>query len=88
MFSRSVSDPNSAPDWYITPKERRISRSLRPCAPTMSRPWMDTVPAMGGNRPIMFFKRVDLPHPEPPRMTNTSPGCTLKLISLSTTFSP
>ena len=31
-------------------------------------------PAVGGSRPIICFISVDLPQPEPPRMTNTSPG--------------
>ena len=35
-------------------------------------------PSAGGYRPIMCFSRVDLPQPEPPRMTKTSPRRTSK----------
>ena len=76
-FSSSVIEPNSAPDWYMTPNLRRIASRASPSAVTMSSPSMYTWPASGGYRPIMCFSSVLLPQPEPPRITNTSPRFTL-----------
>ena len=39
-FSSSVIDPNSAPDWYMTPKRRRMTSSSSSPAATMSSPPM------------------------------------------------
>ena len=39
-------------------------------------PAMLMSPAIGRYRPMMFFIRLDLPEPEPPRMTRISPRCT------------
>ena len=48
-FSSSVIEPNSAPDWYITPILRRIARRASPSAAvTMSSPSISTRPASGG----------------------------------------
>jgi len=33
-------------------------------------------PAIGWYKPMMFFIRLDLPQPEPPRITMISPRCT------------
>ena len=79
-FSSSVIDPNSAPDWYMTPNRRWMRSSVDSSAVTMSSPSMKTWPAIGGLSPIMCFISVLLPQPEPPRMPNTSPRRTSKLM--------
>ena len=72
-FSRTLSEPNSAPPWYITPS-RRCSRSRsRASAVTRLRPSMRTSPEIGACRPMIVFMRLDLPLPEPPTMTTISP---------------
>ncbi len=79
-FSSSVIEPNSAPDWYITPNLR--SSPSRTSSPTHSgSPSISTRPSSGGLRPIMCFITVLLPPPEPPRMPKTSPRWTSKLMS-------
>ena len=86
-FSSSVIEPNNAPDWYMTPNLRMISRRSSSPAEVRSLPLISTRPASGGLRLIMCFNSVVLPDPEPPRITNTSPACTSKLRSRKITFS-
>ena len=43
-FSSSVIEPNSAPDWYMTPNLRRIASRASPSAVTMSSPSISTWP--------------------------------------------
>src|ERR1700752_195114 len=49
---------------------------------------MGMVPAIGGCRPMRFFMRLDLPLPEPPRITTISPRCTSKDAPSSSTRAP
>ena len=53
-----------------------------------SSPSMRTLPPWMGSRPLMQRRKVDLPQPEGPMTTMTSPGATSTLMSLRTTLSP
>ena len=45
-------------------------------------------PAIGWYRPMMFFIKLDLPLPDPPRITTISPRCTSNEASSSRTRAP
>ena len=87
-FWSTVSDPNSAPLWYITPRPRCSSAFSLALAFTILRPAMRMSPAMGSYSPMMFFIRLDLPQPEPPKTTTISPRRTSKEASSSKTSFP
>ena len=73
-FSSSVIEPNSAPDWYITPNLRRIaSRVVAVGGDDVVAVDVDVPGDQRRTSPIMCFSSVLLPQPEPPRITNTSP---------------
>ena len=80
-FSSTFIDPNSAPDWYITPIFRNI---LARFAGFISNPATETLPPSTGFNPIKCFMIVDLPQPLPPRSANTSPRDTEKFTSCRT----
>ena len=54
----------------------------------MSCPPMTMLPPMGLERPMIWRRRVDLPQPEPPRITETAPPGRTPLTSVSTLRSP
>ena len=77
-FSSNVIEPNSAPDWYITPKRDRMRSRVSLSEVTMSASPNRICPRIGRSSPIMFLRIVLLPEPDPPRMPNTSPRRTSK----------
>ena len=87
-FSSSVIEPNSAPDCHITPSRARSDRRAVPVSAAMSCPRISIVPERGGNRPISSLSNVDLPQPDPPRITKTSPRRTSKETSWNSTREP
>jgi len=71
MFSPTVIEPSSAPDWNITPKAGRptsLDSGIEPSTLTM--------PESGVSRPIRYRSMVDFPDPLPPRITKISPRST------------
>ena len=78
-FSSTVIEPKSAPLWYMTPNLRSSRRRSSPSAVTMSSPSKRIRPAAGGGRArSCVFSSELFPHPDPPRMTKTSPRRTSK----------
>ena len=73
-FSRAVRHGKSTGVWKTKPKLRSWRAS---CG---CRPKTFTVPEEGGRRSAMIFSRVDLPHPEGPRMEANCPSSTPKPI--------
>src|SRR5699024_10143942 len=67
-------EPNNAPSWNNTPNNFRVSYSFRSEHVTMSVPSMTQRPRSGFNNPIIDFRKTDLPVPEGPNITETSPG--------------
>ena len=49
----------------------------------ITRPSIDTVPAVTGSRPAIIRRTDDLPHPEGPSRTMNSPSPTDRLTSLT-----
>src|SRR5665213_25282 len=76
MFSRAVSDENSAPCWNRTPQRRSIARQV--CSGAMSRSTSKTliVPDSWGMSPMIVRSSTDLPRPDPPTTPRISPGRT------------
>jgi hypothetical protein len=73
-FSITVKEPNRAPDWKETPMVR-LSMARRDWeAVTTLTPSITISPPAGSWMPIMCFKRVDLPQPDPPAIMNISPA--------------
>ena len=67
---------------------RRSARSSSALAPVTSRPAIVTFPAVGSIRRTRVRTSVDLPEPERPITTNTSPGQTSKLTSRTAVMHP
>src|SRR5688572_16344927 len=64
----------------MTPKRETMRLRVVSSADQTSSSAKCTFPLIGGSRPIMFFMSVLLPDPEPPRIPNTSPLNTSKLM--------
>ena len=67
---------------------RRSSRSRLSSAVRMSWPSMTTCPEVAGISPVRQRTRVDLPEPDSPMTTKTSPGATSKLTSRTAAVQP
>ena len=66
---------NSAGSWNTTPRRGDGS--------TISSPSTRTMPRVGRSNPATMLSRVDLPHPEGPRIATNSRSATLRLMSSS-----
>src|SRR5215212_3683687 len=73
--------------WKTMPTSDRSRARARPSAGRGS-PWRRMVPSSIGSRRLMVRHRVDLPEPEGPTTTTTSPGSTSRSTSWSTCRSP
>jgi hypothetical protein len=73
MFSNTVMESNSAPLWKSIPNFLRTRYSSSSGRSVMSSSSTMTRPSSGASRPSMWRRVTDLPVPEPPRMTITSP---------------
>ncbi len=60
--------------WKIIPMPERSSRNVRLPAPRTSTPSTRTDPAVMGTKPLMARNNVDLPAPESPTITRSSPS--------------
>ena len=92
-FSRAVRWGNRWNCWKTIPacsRTRRIcSRLRRVRMPPVSRsPAISIVPAVGSSRKFTQRSRVDLPDPDRPKMTITSPRCSSRSTSRSTSWLP
>src|SRR5690606_34846808 len=67
-------EPNNAPSWNNTPNSFRVSYSRCSEHVTMSTPLITQEPRSGFSKPIIDFKNTDLPVPDGPNITETSPG--------------
>ena len=87
MLSVTLMCGNSSKFWNTMPmRERSFGRSV-PAAPT-DMPSTTTSPCWNGSRPLTHLISVDLPEPEGPQTTTTSPFSILVLQSVSTLKSP
>src|SRR5271156_4416946 len=81
-------DPNRAPSWNITPNSVRMSyRSLAEHS-VMSVPSTRIEPRSGRSRPISDFRKTDLPVPDGPSKTLTSPSGISKVTSSQIRWDP
>src|SRR5277367_4665572 len=74
VLSYRFIDPNSAPSWNITPNSVRMSYSSLAEHSVMSVPSTIIEPRSGRSNPISDFKKTDLPVPDGPSRTLTSPS--------------
>lgn len=86
MLSYRFIEPNSAPSWNSTPNSLRTS--YRSCSRSlvMSRPWIVMEPRSGLSRPTSVLRNTDLPVPEGPSMTETSPAGSVSETSCQMTW--
>ena len=75
-FSNTVSESKRAPPWKTTPKVSRTRSRARPRRRVTSCPSMRTRPESGRTRPSRWRRSTDLPPPERPMTTISSPGRT------------
>ena len=74
VLSKRFIEPNSAPSWNSTPNSVRISYSSLAEHSMMSVPSMTIEPRSGRSRPMRDFRNTDLPVPDGPSRTLTSPA--------------
>src|SRR5829696_4479785 len=86
-LSRIVLCANRLNDWNTMPTSDRSCASLRPSSGSTS-PSIAMVPESMGSRRLMVRHNVDLPEPDGPNTTITSPRSTSRLMSLSTCRAP
>src|SRR5579871_2340444 len=88
MFSRTLSEENSAPCWNRTPQRRSMLR--RSSSPTVSRsaPITSMRPPRFGINPMMVRVSTDLPAPDAPTKPRISPRRTSRFNPFSTRRSP
>src|SRR5262249_43012953 len=73
-FSKTVMESRSAPPWNIMPSLRRTWKSARSESWVTSSSSTKTRPRCGRMSPAINRSRVLLPHPLPPRTTDTAPA--------------
>ncbi|OLM33715.1 hypothetical protein Ae717Ps2_4611 [Pseudonocardia sp. Ae717_Ps2] len=81
MLSNKFIDPNNAPSWNNTPNSFRISYSSDSEHLHRSTPSMTIDPRSGFSSPISDFRNTDLPVPDGPSNTDTSPAGRVRLTS-------
>src|SRR6202040_2413082 len=81
-------DPNKAPSWNMTPNSVRMSYSSLAEHSVMSVPSTVINPRSGRSKPISDFKKTDLPVPEGPSSTLTSPSGTSNVTSSQIRWDP
>ena len=77
--------------WLFAPRDPEVATLIIKKAPAdrvlavngriRPRLQVDIRPSLGGRNPIISFIRLDLPQPDPPRITNTSPASTWNVTS-------
>src|SRR5829696_7418140 len=86
-LSRIVLCAKRLNDWNTMPTSDRSCANLRPSSGSTS-PSIAMVPESMGSRRLMVRHNVDLPEPDGPNTTITSPRSTSRLMSLSTCRAP
>ena len=86
-FSSTVLWANRLNDWKTMPTSARSSASALPSSGSFL-PSIAMVPSSIVSRRLMARQSVDLPEPEGPITTTTSPGVISRLMSCSTCSSP
>src|ERR1700754_4287829 len=81
MLSYRFMEPNSAPSWNSTPNSLRSSYSRDSEQRTRSVSWMTIDPRSGLSSPMRVFRNTDLPVPDGPSSTETSPGGSVSVTS-------
>src|SRR5262245_16388998 len=87
-FSKTVMESRSAPPWNIMPSLRRTWKSARSESWVTSSSSTKTRPRCGRMSPAINRSRVLLPHPLPPRTTDTAPAGKAQERSVNTCRSP
>lgn len=86
MLSYRFIEPNSAPSWNNTPNSFRTSYSSCSRSLVTSRPATFTEPRSGFSSPTSVLRNTDLPVPEGPSMTETSPAGSVSETSCQMTW--
>src|SRR3954467_127061 len=81
-------EPKRAPSWKSTPKSLRVSYSFDSLHRAMSVSRMTMDPLSGLSRPISDFRKTDLPVPDGPSSTETSPGGRVSVTSFQMVCRP